>query len=261
MKILYEIRHGSVNSIDEDFYLVVDKVPKKEEYLEFKKTQEKDYNIISIENGVVVDCLKGEVDEINNSIYYTFNNHKQSCKNPITQRVERDIFSKSLKVIRKFLTMVSKTQYREISKKGTRSDLKTRIELLKSIDITQIENYERLPIIEAYKLYAQQIGMVEPLLKAYFDNIKIEEFYDKKDISNYYPELKKFLYRTEYNQKDIKDLQKRILNFISLIEKYLNEIVLKEEDIKVYLKNGNIFDIKYEKYLISISPQIELHFN
>lgn len=144
--------------------------------------------------------------------------------------------------------MVSKTQYREISKKGTRSDLKTRIELLKSIDITEVKDYERLPIIEAYKLYAQQIGMVEPLLKAYFNNEKINEFYDKKDISNYYPELRKFLYRTEYNEEDIKDLQKRIFNFISLMEKYLNDIILKENNFKVYLKNGKIFDIKYEKY-------------
>lgn len=260
MKVLYEIRHGSVDSIDEDYYLVCDKVPKKEEYLEWKKTQTKDYNIITIENGIVTDCLKGEVDEINNSIYYTFDNHKQNIKKPILKTVERDILSKSMKVVRKFLTMVSKTQYRDISKKGTRSDLKTRLNLLKEIDITKIEDYVRMPINESYKLYAQQIGMLEPLINGFFDKNFYQEFYDKKDMSNYYPELKKFLYRMEYNKKDIEDLQNRIQTFIKNIEKYIENVVLKEENNKIYLKNGKIFDLKFEKYEDNLKEE-GLNFN
>lgn len=241
MEVKYKIRHGSEDSIDEDFYLVVDTIPTKPEFIELKKTMDIDANIITIENGSVTACLKGITDEINNSIYYTFNRHTQEIENPIKTLVERDVFPKLSMVIRELLAFCSRTQYRsEIKRVMKPANIYDRMMVLGSIDLTSIETFEKNTTEEVYKFFAQQIGMILPLLNSR------KELFTKRDISAGYPMLKSYLYREE---TDAEDLQYMLEILVSDAAEYLMDNIEEVNGKDVTLKDGRTFDVKFEVYL------------
>jgi len=241
MKALYEIRHGSKESIDEDVYLVCDRIPSKEEYIEFKKTQTKDYNIITIQDGHVTDCLKGLKDEINNSIFYTFYNHPQIVQNPILSLVERDIFPKVVMVVREMLAFASRTKYRDSIKMSLKSGIfSDRVQTLISINLTEIESFDKISNQEALKFYAQQLGMIMPLLEGK------KEIFDKELMDE---DLKPFLYRKEITEDDLCLLNDMLRRFTLMLTHYFAASVSSEEMNIVTLKDGRKFDVKFEKYI------------
>lgn len=241
MEIKYEIRHGSVESIDEDYYLVVKELPTQPEFKEFLKTTTKDYNCITIEDGKVTGCLRGTVDEINNSIYYTFSNHKQSIsENPIKNLVERDVFIKVNMVVRDLLSHVSRTHLRvEVKKALTECVLSKRIRVLHLISLTTIEDFGKTTKQEALKIYAQRIGLLIALLEG-------KELFDKSDYKDVF---KPFLYRREITPDNVVLLDYWLHSLTNKLMLYFDVVVDYEVGEIVHLNDGKVFDVKYEKYI------------
>jgi hypothetical protein len=241
LEVKYKIRHGSEDSIDKDFYLVVDVIPTKQEFIELKKTSDLDVNCITIENGFVTGCLKGLPDEINNSIVATFNLHSQEIENPIKSTVQRDVLPKLSMVIREMLAFCSRTKYRsEIKKVMKPANIMDRLKVLDSIDLTEIDNFEKNTTQEVYKFFAQQIGMMIPLLE------NEDELFTKKAISDKYPLLGGYLYRIEKNPTW---LQVMLDLFVSNIMLYLKHNIDSIDGKDIVMKDGRIFDVKFERYL------------
>jgi hypothetical protein len=114
MKIIAKYIHGSEDSIDVDVYYVIDKISTFNEAKKFCDSDtEENVNIIEIDNGKVVNCYKGSCDEIQNSLLRTYPLHKQTYDLLIKEPVERDLFVKTVRVVRCFLSHLSRTQYRK----------------------------------------------------------------------------------------------------------------------------------------------------
>lgn len=218
--------HGSEDSIDLDVFYLFDKMPNFQECQEFCSDDIENRNIIVMKDGIVIDCYKGTIDEINNGLYYTYNLHQQDFENPIEKLVERDILIKTLRVVRCFLSHCSRTKYRDIVKKALKSaSWKYKISVFKDIDFKNIKDYGKNGTYEdTLKIFAFQLGQVLAL----YEGI---ELYTKSQVASKYKKLKQFLYREK--NSNINDLIEYIDKFISIIEKY--EVI--EEKENCYFKN------------------------
>lgn len=250
MKILYSITHGSKTSVDNDIYLVVDEIPTKQEFSDLKHAMISDVNCIKIENGQVVGCFKGTVDEINNSIYYTFDNHPQHIEEcPVKSPVEREYFKKSVSSLREMLAFVSRTQYRDTVKKAIKSpDLSLKIDTLKSIKISEIKDFEKAQKEEVYKFFSQQICMITSLIKSVKEGNP--ESFDKEEFVLEYPKLKPFLFREkDKTEEHLPFLEDAISEYSDFLKVHLFEMIETTEGSLYHLKNGKILNIKNEQYL------------
>jgi len=228
---------GSEDSIDYDILVEVDEISPNVTISSdiCKKFNEKISNILKdkpvnsnigiIKNGKIVKLFKGTCDELNNVLFYTFNNHKQFFKNPITKIVERDINLKILRVARFILTFYSRTSLRKEIKKSLRGDLKLKLEVLKKIDFTTMTEFpgKNETLEDIRKVLAFQFGQVFSLLDGYES-----DSYTKSGISKNYPELKNLLYRGDIENKDLIVLNEKLDMFISLIERKIGTIPLTE---------------------------------
>ena len=205
-----KIIHGSENSLDIDAYIIVNQKYENQSAKELcGKFKELNANLIQIENGKVIWCYKGTIDECNNSILETFNLHEQEIENPVTQRVERNYGLKMLRTIRGLLSYCSRTQWREQVKKSLQSgDLEQKISTLKILDLNLIEDFDKNSKIEAYKFLAFQMGQTLALLE---DNI---ELFTKNKVSQYYPELKSYLAREETFSHNLAIFWNKFVDFI-----------------------------------------------
>lgn len=88
-KQIPKFRHGSEDSKDEDVFYLFDKKPSHKECLQFCSGSSEDRNIIVVENGVVVDAFRGQIDEVNNGLLMTYGSHKQDFPNPVKFAVHR----------------------------------------------------------------------------------------------------------------------------------------------------------------------------
>jgi len=230
--------HGSEDSIDIDTHYVFDKLPDFKYCQEFCSNKEENRNIIVINEGVVIECFKGTIDEINNGLYYTYNLHKQEYPLLITRTLPRDILLKDVRVLRGILSYLSRTEYRTIIKEALRSGWNRKIEVVKSIDWDMVcefnKNYNKEDV---YKVYAFQLGQSLGLHEGY-------EFYTKKDISNKYPKLEKYLYREK--NIDFRDLLKYINIFIDVVDKYKT---IENGLIVEFCGFEKVLDFKTEKYV------------
>jgi phosphoglycolate phosphatase-like HAD superfamily hydrolase len=204
------IIHGSENSLDIDAYVLVP------EPMDFKPAKHlcdsyKDINanLISVKEGVVVWSYKGTRDECNNSILATYGLHDQSAPNPIEHAVTRAYGQKMLRTVRGLISYCSRTQHRVEVKKALVSDsMDYKLEVMKSIDLTQITDFEKTSLIETYKFMAFQMGQTLALLQ---DNV---ELFTKNAVAQYYPQLKDYLDRKESNAHNLQDFYQRVTEFV-----------------------------------------------
>lgn len=237
-----KIIHGSENSLDIDAYILVNKSYENQAAKELcAKFPELNANLIQVENGKVVWCYKGTIDECNNSILETYSLHKQEIDNPVTNKVERNYGLKMLRTIRGLLSYCSRTQYRESVKKALQSgDLNKKIEVLKTLDLTEITEFDKNSKIEAYKFFAFQMGQSLALLQ---DNV---ELFTKNSVANYYPELTEYLSRKDTS---VENLYKFWQKFVGFIEE--NCAKLEHQDLFVVNFHGKkqVLDCKKEVVL------------
>ena len=215
MKIVAKYIHGSEDSLDVDVFYVVDKITSFNDAKAFCDSYtDENVNIITIENGLVTDCYKGTVDEIQNSLFRTYKLHKQTSELLIYEPVKRDVFVKTVRVVRCFLSHLSRTQYRkEVKLALQKPDWKLKIDTLKNIDYNVIDNFKekREDILKVFSFQlAQGLGLLLDI-----------EIYTKKEASDNFPTLKKYLYREK--ESDITDLVNQLNIFLNYC-KYLSEI-------------------------------------
>lgn len=237
------ITFGSHNSLDIDVVYLFNKLPTLQECKIFCSEKEENRNIVVIEDGCVIQSYKGTIDEMNNVILDTFNLHKQELDtNPITKRLERDVYLKNIRTIRGLLSQLSRTQYREIIKAALKGTWKQKISALEKIDLTKIEDFGKTSLIEAYKFIAFQLGQTMALVKGV-------EVYTKDGISNLYPSLKPYLQRIE---TDLYALQKTFDEYV----KYLKSLKIKELENECIEIWSTRYDLKKE---IKLPKMIECH--
>ncbi len=206
------IFHGSEDSLDIDAYQVIDKALSISEAKQITDVEKNiNLNLITVKNGFVDWCYKGTVDECNNSIFYTYNLHKQEIENPVKGLVPREKSLKTLRTIRGLLSYFSRTEHRSIIKEALRSsDFAFKIKTLVSMDLHKIDDFRKNDIIEVYKFFAFQLAQTYALIK---DN---EEIFTKSDVKRKYPFLKPYIDREESDVSDLFHFYIKVLSFIDI---------------------------------------------
>ncbi|MNJ90254.1 hypothetical protein D3C87_78490 [compost metagenome] len=230
--------HGSEDSLDVDVLYVFEEMPTFTECQKFCSNEEENRNIVVVKNGVVKDCFKGTIDEINNGLLSTYNLHPQSYENIITRKLERDIVIKAVRVVRCLLSHCSRTQYRTDVKKALKNfSWNERIKIIESIDFTTINDYGKSRSKEdVLKTFAFQLGQ-------FFGLMEGVEHYTKSSIAKSYPSLKKYLYREK--DSNIDDLANEIDILIHLL---LSMNVKEVDNYVTFIDFNKSIDLINEKY-------------
>lgn len=246
MKIINHLIHGSEDSIDVDVYYIVDELCT---FAESKKMCDAlnvppiNANLITVKDGKVTGVYKGTVDEVNNSILATYHLHEQIHPNPITQRAERDICLKWLRVIRGILSHCSRTEYRGLIKEALRSEnVFDKLKAISEIDFTQISDFGKEPAKEVHKFICFQIAQYVGLLVG-------TEIYSKSQAAEFFnnPAITKFLYRQDSEVKTLGYLVKMFLNTLP-IKTGGHEYKISNDGTEIVTPFG-VLNTKSEKYL------------
>lgn len=233
--------HGSEDSTDIDVLYVFDKLPETiQECKDFCSADpSENRNIIVIKDGIVVDCLKGTPDEVNNSLLRTYSLHEQQYPLPITREVKRDVTIKVIRAIRIILSHLSRSQERKKVKHALANGFKERIEILKNLGLSTIDYKMLEPKTnreEVLKTIAFQLGQTMALIYGI-------ELYTKSEVAHCYPFLKQYLYRQKNSHlKEIEEFKKRFIESIEKIIKY------DGDGIEItYVPTGTKYNVKSEQ--------------
>ena len=210
-------QHGSQDSLDIDIYVVIPTpILNLQECKELCETYpEYNANLICIEDGVVVWCYKGTVDECNNSIQATFHLHSfnEGLVCPVKKGLERNVDLKIDRTIRGLLTYVSRTHLRKEVKEALRSDdINLKLSALQQIKFEEIESYGKKGKIEdVYKFFAFQMIQTTFLILG-------QEIFTKKHACLMSDNSEKYLYRKVSDPKDTWHLQDKLRTFITNVK-------------------------------------------
>ena len=215
---------GSETSIDYDVLVFVDSISQsKEKSKELcHKFDNEIYNFLIsngyedkkvntnlgvLKNGEIVQVFKGTADEVNNSLFKTYDNFKQPFPKRVKRLVKRNDDLKVLRCIRSILQLFSRTVFRNEVKSALKSNLSNQISVLDSIDFSNDIDFNKnnLEKSDVYKNVAFQIGQTLSLIKG-------DELYTKSEIANAYPLLKSFLERdvSNYNFSNLETMKKTL---------------------------------------------------
>lgn len=227
---------GSKSSIDCDIIAFVDnlsniddnhKICKNiEEILLKKNISEKPLNINLgvLKNNKLIDVFKGTIDEVNNSLFYTYFNHIQFFDNHIKYVYDRKNddckHKKILRCARVILSFFSRnTDFRKNVKNALRGDLIEKINVLKTIDYSINLNFgnKKQSVKDIYKTisfqYAQTLSLYNDI-----------ETYTKEDMIIVYPELYNLIYRKDINKHDLIFLNNINTKFIEICQTELTKM-------------------------------------
>lgn len=221
MKAIFQL-FGSKSSEDYDVMIFVDKINTIEEskllcekydkelYNKFAndgmKIKKVNCNLAVLTNNIVTQVYKGTSDEVNNSLYLTYNYHKQFFPNQIVKLVERDIDIKIMRSIRFILMYLSKTEHRFDVKMSLKHNFIKKIETLENIDISLI--YQLVGKSIYWKDYLKNLSFQFLQSLSLMDGL---ELYTKEELSKYCPELEPMLMRTG---EDLTILEKYKVEFL-----------------------------------------------
>lgn len=205
MELLARYIHGSADSTDVDVVYVVDAIPSPQESKAFcSADKSENRNIITIDarRGVVSGCYKGSIDEINNSLFETYNLHHQTDPLMIRFRRCRDIAIKCMRSTRIVLSHLSRSQYRKYVKDALRGSWNERLLTLEMLmnNLAEIDFdtlNKNMSGDDIKKAIAFQVGQCCALIGGV-------EIYTKMGLSWFYPYLKPYLYRKSENIDDLK---------------------------------------------------------
>lgn len=211
---------GSKNSIDYDIMVFVDyigsiqdshnRITQYDKELSLIYTDKPiNSNICIISDGIVVSVFKGTADEVNNSMFLTYDLHEQQYEQQIIKLVDRDIELKMLRTSRVLLSFLSRTEHRKIIKMALKGDFIDKLNVLDQIDLSTITNLNTKNInkIDYYKTMAFQLGQTLALI----DGV---ELYSKQDIITTFPKLKTMLLRN--NDIDLNILEDYKNKFVEI---------------------------------------------
>ena len=194
---------GSADSQDIDVAVFVEEIPNikassllcasfREDLSELLRTdKEVNTNIAVLKDGQLIDVYKGTTDELNNALLATYALHEQIHPCQIMYKLDRDVTLKMLRCARKLLSYFSRTEHRIRIKEALRSDFKTKIEMLKTIEPDKYTDFgKKGSLIDFRKTAAFQLGQTLDLMKG-------KELYTKRGVAIAYPELENLLLRKE----------------------------------------------------------------
>lgn len=156
-------------------------------------------NLAIVRDGIITACFKGICVETNNSVFHTYKYHEQKnrcmvkSKIPITNEW---IYQKTARAMRIILTFLSRTQYRSEVKAALKGSTRQKLATLLSIDLSTIEDFGKNNNSkeDVLKNIAFQLGQAMGLMHHYSTTSSVE-LYTKKEIGDFYSELKPFLNR------------------------------------------------------------------
>ena len=229
---------GSENSQDYDLIVSVDSIPQdihaahnickywNSELSNILTDKPLNTNLGVFQNGSIIKVFKGLCAEVNNSIYYTYDFHKQYYTNPIIKPVEQNIDFKILRVARYLLTFYSRVPaLRTEIKAALRGNLILKLNVLKQFNYEKMTDFpmkkERKEDI--YKVLAFQFGQVFSLINGWE-----KDSYTKNGIIKNFPELSNFINRKPITTDDLIILNDNLNKFIQLIESKITTINLIE---------------------------------
>lgn len=249
MEIIAKYIYGSADSIDEDSLYIVDRLPETiaecKEFCLINKSDNENPNLATIENGIINTCFKGTVDELNNAVYKTYSLHEQNYPLIIEHTVERDVCLKIIRAVRVIISHFTKSILRQKLKSALKSSWNDRLNALRciaSLKENEIDFGTLNPNMDGRdvkKLVAFQIGQTFALVNGV-------ELYTKKEVSDYFPILGKFLQR---NEGDWDELGNELLKFCDLI---LGKFPIKDNksnNTVTFLLNSEeiTYDLKLER--------------
>ena len=193
---------GSENSIDKDIFVVIDELPDTideckntcyaaEAELQPYFKEKVNVNIGTIKDGIVTSVMKGTEDEVNNSIFYTAQFHPENTKEYIDRLLPRDVERKILRSLRIMLSLLSRSEHRKVVKEALRGDVWEKLDVLESLDLTQITDIGKrnMSWADYLKTMSFQLGQTSALI------VYEEELYCKNTIANRWVYLKPYLNR------------------------------------------------------------------
>jgi len=229
--ITYQI-FGSESSLDLDVCFFVEKVASISENNEVLNRLITDSNLSSdkkingnlavISNGTVVNCFKGIPDELNNSLFYTYDLHSQNYEQQIVKTIKRNLDLKMIRGARTLVSYFTRTEERAASKSALKSNFEEKIKFLQSINLNSFSDFDKNgTVIEVYKSIAFQLGQTLALM----DEV---ELYTKEAISSYFSSLNPYLYK---EQASSDELQIKLTLFVERSLKYLPQMLLSHEPV------------------------------
>lgn len=193
---------GSADSADVDVVFFVDEIPDTIRLcsalvmtLTQKLTAQKSLtrpvngNLAVCKEGVLLQVFKGTADELNNSLFYTYDLHIQDFENAISRLLKRDTDLKFLRSARMILAWFTRTRHRVAIKEALRQDIDAKYDVLIQWDFPTLLT-ENHPDKNILKSIAFQIGQTLALDEG-------KELYTKKEIALHFPALAPFLNRQE----------------------------------------------------------------
>ncbi len=238
--------YGSQNSLDVDVIFEVDEFDENIENVysfcrEIKKEYPFNINLAVFKNGNIVDVIKRKslIDGLNNSLYFTYENHKQVFDKPILTLLPRNKELNHYKCLRTILSMLTRTNLRSQIKAVLNAwqPFQGKINILDSIDFTTItsfnQKYEK--DIDIWKGIAFYLGQAISLEQ----NIEI---YEKNKLIELHPTLSNFVLRKEFSKENLVDLQSKWKEFVQILKSW-NFSNPKES---ILIVNGNTLDLLNE---------------
>lgn len=199
-------------------------------------------NLIVIKDKKVTEVYKGTIDEVHNSILATYKLHQQNVPIPVTEKVQRDICLKWVRVIRGILSHCSRTQYRAIVKEALRAEnVYDKLKAILEIDFTKIDDFGKEEASEVYKFLCFQIAQYLGLLQ----NVEIYTKSQAADfLSNF--DVRQFLYRKPGSLETLNYLVKLFVVFPPV--KSVGAEYTISEDGKTIVTPFGVLNVKSEKY-------------
>jgi hypothetical protein len=194
--------HGSPDSTDRDVVYLFDKLPPHKECVKFCHGNTEDRNMISLRDGVVYECYKGPVDEVNNALFHTIPMHEQSRPMPIARRVRRTIMPKLIGAIRSIFVKLRRTVLREIVLPGISGDFE---HLLRSFEAIRFQHVELDS--DTAKHCAFQLGQTMGLIQG-------RELYTKGEVGEMYPPLLPLLRRESTASAPLDEMRERMIEMM-----------------------------------------------
>ncbi len=237
MNIKYQI-YGSKSSIDTDMMVFVDKLGTiQENHLLIEKLKidlkdlypnKIDVHLAVLTNGMITDVSHGTYDEVNNSLFYTYENHIQKSPNVITATYDRsygtDFYNiKMIRIARFILSFFSREpELRSEIKIALRGDLNLRITALEKISLWKYTTFpgKKEKHEDIYKVIAFQFAQIFALRNN-------REIYTKEDAIDFNSAFSKFILREELTEKDLTLLNIYLAYFIKICKddiKLMNKI-------------------------------------
>lgn len=191
--------------------------------------------------GTIVSVFKGTPDEVNNSMFYTYDLHEQTWNNLIMKPVKRDLEYKLIRVSRFLLSFFSRVpELRPTIKSALRGTFAERLEALSLINFYHYMAYDFSVKGEksedVWKVIAFQLGISVLLSEE-------KEVYTKNDLIEHYPELIFFLKRKEIPYYDFDMLNVLMIKFLQISK----EAILKGMEFETELEYDNKYKPTYER--------------